>query len=163
MQEATLAALQGVTMTLTNIAAAIREEGIETVASGDHIAIIKHYNDLRQVNAIIKTAREALTEIEEKFSREYVPDTMRAQGIKTIHLEGIGRVTINHRWSASMLDKERGMQWLRDTDNGSLIIETVNSSTLASFAREKMEEEGVDLPNDIFKVGQMAYTSITKA
>jgi hypothetical protein len=62
-----------------------------------------------------------------------------------------------------MLDKQLGMDWLRNTGNESLIQETVNSSTLAAFAKSKTEEEGKELPSDIFKTSVMTYTSITKA
>jgi len=60
------------------------------------------------------------------------------------------------------LDKDAGLNWLRANGHEGIIIETVNSSTLSAFAKSQLEEEGVDLPDDIFKIGTSPYTSITK-
>ena len=88
---------------------------------------------------------------------------MEHEGVKTITLIGIGRVTVSHRFSCSMLDKERGMKWLKDEGHGSIVQETVNSSTLAAFAKDITVNQGGSLPEDLFKVGTAPYTSITKA
>lgn len=141
-----------------------RSEGVDIVASSDHIEIIRHYNDLRIANETIKEARQALDELAEKFSREYVPEAMRANKVKTLTLEGIGRITISARWSASILEgkKPEAFQWLREDGNGGIIQETVNSGTLSSFAKAKFEDKGQELPAHLFKTGQMTFTSITK-
>jgi hypothetical protein len=88
---------------------------------------------------------------------------MREHNIRTITVEGVGRVSITHRYSCSMLDKQLGMNWLRQSGNEGLIQETVNSSTLAAFAKNMLETEGTQLPQDLFKTSVSAYTSITKA
>lgn len=148
---------------LIDAADMIRQDTHQTVASDDHIEIIRHYAKLRQINEQIKEAREALDEMEKRLSREQVPGTMRSHGIKTITVEGVGRVSLSNRWSASMLDKAMGFQWLRDTGNGALIIETVNAQTLAAFAKDLNDNQGKELPAEIFNVGIMTVTSITKA
>ena len=51
-----------------------------------------------------------------------------------------------------MLDKDKGMAWLRETGNGGLIIPTVNAGTLSSFAKGETLA-GHPLPSDIFKIG----------
>lgn len=154
--------LNRVTHDLTNVAIAIRMDTNAAIASKDHIEIIRHYDQLRIAVDQIKEAREALKEIEEHMSREDVPDVMRANKVKTITVEGVGRVTISHRWSASMLDKERGIKWLKANGQGGIVQETVNAQTLAAHAKALMEGPGTELPADLFKVGQMAFTSITK-
>lgn len=128
----------------------------------DHIAVIVHFDALRIAAEQIKQAREALQEITDHLSKETVPLSMRNAGVKTVTVEGVGRVTISHRYSCSIIDKDGGYKWLRDNDYGSLITETVNSSTLSAFAKNLMETEGKELPNDLFKVGTQAFTSITK-
>jgi hypothetical protein len=62
-----------------------------------------------------------------------------------------------------MIDKPLGLDWLRNSGNGSLIQETVNSNTLAAFAKNLNDEEGKELPGEIFKTSIMTVTSITKA
>ena len=140
----------------------VRNETNEVVGTRDHVAIIKHFAKLRQMAEWVKESREVLYEIEDKLSKEQIPDVFKENGIKTTTIEGVGRVSVSNRFSASMLDKELAFNWLRQTGNEGIIIETVNSSTLAAFAKSKLEEDGTELPSDIFKVGTTPYTSITK-
>lgn len=147
---------------LQSVTGFIRTDTAQIIATKDHIEIIRHYDDLRKATEQIKEARKALDEIEEHMSREDVPDILRENKIKTITVEGVGRVTISHRWSASMLDKEAGIMWLKANDMGGIVQETVNAQTLAAHAKALMETKGTELPPDVFKVGQMAFTSITK-
>jgi hypothetical protein len=162
MQEDTVERLRTVCLTLTTLTEWIRHETNEVVGSDDHIALIKHYDQLRTVNALIKESREALGQIEEKLSREHVPTMMRAHQIKTITVEGVGRVSLGTRWSASMPDKEAGFEWLRANEHGGVIQETVNAQTLGALAKE-LNAEGYDLPQPTFVTNVMTYTSITKA
>jgi hypothetical protein len=161
MKEETIERLRNVCFTLTTLAEWIREETNEAVATQDHIAIIKHYDQLRQATALIKESREALEQIEMKLSREQVPDALRAHQIRTITVEGVGRVSLGTRWSASMPDKAAGFEWLRANDHGGVIQETVNAQTLGALAKE-LNEEGTELPAPTFTTNIMTYTSITK-
>ena len=162
MQDKTIFELGQVCGALSRLASQVKIETAEVVGTNDHVQVITHYNFLRIIAEQVKVARESLKEIEERLSREYVPDVMRSSGIKNVTIDGIGRVSLGTRWSASMPDKEAGMQWLRENGHGGLIIETVNSSSLAAFAKE-LNEAGRELPSPEFKTSTMTYTSITKA
>lgn len=95
-----------------------------------------------------------------------LPEMIRDRKVKSINLEidGFGkrRFTNNTRFGCTMLDKIRGHEWLRETGNEALITETVNASSLASFAKQYVQEFGRDLPPDIFKVTNTTYLSVTK-
>lgn len=162
MQKATLNALASVVSAFQDVAAAIQREISDVVARGDHIVVIHYFNELRLVNEQIKEARKALTEVEDFLSARDIPDLMKQRDIKTITVIGVGRVTVSYRFSCSMLDKERGFDWLRSHGHEGLITETVNSSTLAAFAKDMLQNQGKELPDDIFKTGTAPYTSITK-
>ena len=161
MKDQTIIELQAICSALSTVTGIVRDETDETVASNDHIAIIRHYDRLRQATALIKESREALAQIEEKLSREQVPEVMRANNIRTITVEGVGRVSLGTRWSASMPDKAAGFDWLRANDHGGVIQETVNAQTLGALAKE-LNEEGTELPAPTFTTNIMTYTSITK-
>jgi hypothetical protein len=161
MKENTVYELAGLCKLLTAITGEIRDQTHEAVATNDHIVVIKHYNDLRLLTAQIKEAREALEGIEMQLSREQVPDVMRAHNVRNITVEGVGRVTLGTRWSASMLDKQSAFTWLRDNNHGGVIQETVNAQTLGALAKE-LNDSGVELPTDTFKTSVMTYTSITR-
>lgn len=167
MSPETKAALEAVCFTLQKLAGLIREEGQKASQSEDHVVVIRHFYDLRNATALIKESREALAEMEDYFSTSTIPDLFSLIRERTgqkppFVIEGIGRVTVSRRFSASMLDKETGLQWLRDNGHEGLIQPTVNSSTLAAFAKDMQENQGKDLPVEIFKVGTIPYTSITK-
>ena len=163
MRDSTLDILNDVCNDMINVATHVRNDTAEAVSTGDHVAVIIHFDHLRKATNKIKEAREALDEMEMRLSREQVPDVMRAHGIRNTTIEGVGQVKLNNKWSCSMLDKALGFDWLRGNGHGSLITETVNAQTLASFAKSLNDEEGTELPDDIFKTSIMTYTSITKA
>lgn len=162
MRDETLQNLRSICQSLNILAGEIRSETNDVVATRDHVKVIQHYDQFRQVNAIIKEARDALSKMEERLSRESVPDVMRANNIRSTTIEGVGRVSLGTRWSASMIENESAMEWLRDSGNGGVIQETVNAQTLGALAKE-LNNEGKDLPNELFKTNILTYTSITKA
>ena len=153
--------LSNVCAELSKITGAVRDETNEAVATNDHVEVIKHYDKLRQATALIKESREALQQIEERLSREQVPDVMRAHNIRNVTIEGVGRVTLGTRWSASMTDKQSGFDWLRGNGHGGVIQETVNAQTLGALAKE-LNNDGAELPAPTFTTNIMTYTSITK-
>jgi len=163
MQTATMALMLEALRTVQDAANAIEHDTI-TAIEGDKESLIKHFVEVREVNEAVKLARDLLKGIEDRLSYSHIPDALRRDKVKFIFIEDIGRVSIGHRWSASIIDgqKPAAWDWLKSTGNGSLIIETVNSSTLAGFAKNRVETEGKDLPPDIFKVSVNPYTSITK-
>lgn len=167
MQANTVNELNKICADLEAIAATIRKETDEVTASGDHIAIIKHFDHTRLAVERIKAAREALHDMADYMSRVTIPDVVAAVKERTgekppFNIEGVGRVSVAYRFSASIIDKEKGLEWLRGNGHGGLIQETVNSSTLSAFAKDMLENQGIELPPDIFKVGTSPYTSITK-
>lgn len=163
MKQSTIESIDGLVLSLGEVSRAVQADTNEIAASGDHIAIITHYDHLRQATARIKEAREALSQLEEMMSRELIPTVMADHNVKTVTIVGIGRVTVGHRYSCTMLDKSEGIKWLKDNGHGDIVQETVNSSTLAAFSKNLLENEGIELPDNIFKVGTSPYTSITKA
>lgn len=168
MQEATYRELQDVAARFEAVAAKVRADGETALKSGDHVEVIKHFKALRDVNAIVKTSRAALQELEEAFSRHHIPEIFSAVRERTgqkppFVIEGIGRVNVSHKYSCTIIaPKPEGHQWLKDNGYGELVTETVNSSTLAAFAKDLLENKGEELPDDIFKTSLNPYTSITK-
>lgn len=161
MQQGTKDLLERVCNGMVKVAGMVRNDTVEALASQDYIDGIRHYVDVRAAVETIKSARKALEEIEDNLSKNQIPDLMRARDVKSVKIEGIGTVGITNRISCSIPDKDKGFEWLRANEHGSLITETVNSSTLSAFAKE-MIEAGEDLPEEIFKVSTSSYTSIRK-
>ena len=140
----------------------IRADTADVLATRDHVQLVTHFDQLRQSNDLIKEARESLSEIADLLSTRDIPDLFKELKVKTTTIVGVGRVTVSYRFSCSMLDKEQGMEWLKANGHGGLIQPTVNAQTLGAFAKNLIETEGKELPENLFKTGQSPYTSITK-
>jgi hypothetical protein len=137
-------------------------EGIDASLDLPTVDQIRRFKFISDVYEAFSEAKKHLNDIYDKQSREHIPEAMRRDGIKTINVDGVGRVSLSNRYSCSILDKSQAYNWLAENGAASLITQTVNSSSLAAFAKNKLEEEGVELPAEVFKTGVMTYTSITK-
>ena len=135
---------------------------LELVEKGDVPTLVKHFAALRGEYDCLKDKIDKLKVEVDALSYNLIPSMFESQDVKTIKIDGVGRVTVNQRWVASMTDKTVGMDWLRTTGNDGLIIETVNAQTLAAFAKTQALA-GSPLPDDVFTVGVAPYTSITKS
>lgn len=132
-------------------------------ADSDHVSLIRHFASVDDAYEQLNAAKKKLNAIHDRCSREYIPDALRKAGVKTVTIENLGRVTVAHRYSCSIINKDAGYKWLEDNGHGDLITQTVNSSTLAAFAKNLIVEEGKELPEEVFKTGTSPYTSITRA
>jgi hypothetical protein len=92
-----------------------------------------------------------------------IPEKMTDQEIKTITVEGVGRITVLETIGVSTV-KEMKLElyeWLKENGAEALIGETINSSTLAAFIRERIGS-GLDYPVDCLNVKFNNMISITK-
>lgn len=110
----------------------------------------------------IDEARKELLALRDSLSYEKIPDVFDEQGIKTLTTQSGYRVTVSGRLSASIVDKDKAFQWLRERDLGAIIVETVNSGTLSATMRDLIKNENIEPPADAIKVSTIPYTSITQ-
>lgn len=140
----------------------IEADTTAVVQTNDIPTIVTHFAYVRELHRSLKERVSALGEHINGLSYDIIPTIFTNQNIKTINVVGLGAVTISVRWSATMLNKEKGMEWLRETGNSGLIVETVNAQTLSSFAKEETLA-GKPLPDNLFKVGTSQLVSIRKS
>ena len=133
----------------------------EVVQGNDIPTTVAHFAALQDTVDDLKKKLSALQKHVDALSYEILPTMFENQDVKTIKLDNVGRVTVNVRWTATMLDKPKSMEWLRTSGNEGLIQETVNAMTLGSFAKTETMA-GKPLPDHLFKVGTAQYVSITK-
>lgn len=133
----------------------LKRSGLQDALSGWYLT--------REEYEALDEVRKNIGKLLEEMSRTALPEMMRENKTKTITLENLRRrFTVSQRYSCSMLDKEKGALWLRETGNAAIITETVNASTLSAFAKKRITEEGLEMPEDIFKVSIMDLISATK-
>ena len=125
MKAITQLALSLAVTSLENATKRATEDTQEMIGRDNLIDLITHYAELREVNETIKKARKLIEDLEDHMSHEDVPDAFRRSSIKTVSIEGVGRVTVAHKWGCSVNDgkKPESFQWLRDGGNGGIIIE----------------------------------------
>lgn len=96
-----------------------------------------------------------------KMKEVHMPARFDDEGVTTFNTDRF-RVTRSARVFASIIseDKDDAFQWLRDNEYGGLIKPTVNASSLSAAAKE-MLENGMELPDDMFRVATKDNVSIT--
>ena len=136
-------------------------DSLELVDKGEIAPLVIHFHALREEYRTLEAKLESLKVEVDDLSHNLIPAAFNAQHVKTINITGVGRVTVNVRWMASMIEKIKALDWLKSTGNQGIIQETVNAQTLAGFA--KLEAlAGRPLPEDVFTVNQGNVVSITK-
>lgn len=112
------------------------------------------------------TLKKSLTEIQkkvDKLSKVTIPESMDDAGVDMLRIPEVATSFYPLvKYSASMLDKVAGFQYLRDNNAGALITETVNASSLSAYLRDRILNEGVEPPEEVFKFGLYKITGMSK-
>lgn len=144
--------------------AALIQKVMDDARDGDHIHLIRVFHAVSQNYDVMDSVKKSYNKTFDDGSKEYVPDALRRAGVKSIRVEDVGNVVISHRFSCSIREgmQDDAFSWLKSNGHGGLIKETVNSNTLSAFAKNLIEDEGKELPDNIFKTSSSPYTSIRK-
>ena len=78
----------------------------EVVQTNDIPKTVAHFAALQDTVDDLAKKISALKKHVDSLSYEILPTMFANQNVKTIKLDNIGRVTVNVRWTASMLNKE---------------------------------------------------------
>jgi hypothetical protein len=113
----------------------------------------KVYWAVRNLHDDLKKQLTRIYHVMNALDKGVLPKLFEHHGVDMVRIPELGRsFSIRQMTTASMLDKEQAMSWLRDNGHGDLIQETVNAGTLASFIRNMILEEGIEPPEEMFKV-----------
>lgn len=111
------------------------------------------YHHLKASYDALDTQRKRVYKALDFLSKGLLPEMMEQEGTDKIQVPELGKsFYILKKFSASMVDKQGAMNWLRERGDGALVTETVNASTLASYLKDLMLNEGVEAPEDLFKL-----------
>lgn len=143
-----------------------QQQGLEALRRGQVSEALVHFKQLKDGYDQLDAPRKELNALIENLSRATIPEMFEEQSTKTVTIEDVRvgkyRFTVAQKVSCSMIDKDAGMKWLRDNGHGGIIQETVPAPTLSAFAKDLVQNQGLDLPGDLFKISTMNYTSINK-
>lgn len=118
--------------------------------------------EVREYLDAIDAQWKRLTALKEKLAYEKIPACLEEEGVKSITLDEGYRIHVSPLVRASCRSMEKAIEWMRENGNDALVKETINASTLAAFAKDLMQREGRELPEDIFNVWIGNNTSLTK-
>lgn len=111
----------------------------------------------------IKAALTRLYHVVDAVDKYVLPSLLEHHGVDMVRVPEIKRsFSIRQMMTASIIDKEEGMKWLRENGYKDLIQETVNAGTLASTFRSMILDQGIDPPEELFKVNNYKKISTTK-
>lgn len=149
---------------ITTLAEAVPDVFIRYEQLKDNLPeLLTFYRQLKTANSEIEKLIKLLKELQENLSHKLIPDLMESQ--KTDNL-GTGGYTfslgVRTFANISMLQREKGLQWLRDNGYSALISENVNSKTLSSAIADYIEREGLVPPEDAITLHQQKYISVRK-
>jgi hypothetical protein len=131
------------------------------IASKQISDVVIHFAALRQTYKDLTAKMAKIQAHLDSLSQESIPTMFLNQRVKNQTVDGVGRVAISHRWTASMIEREEGLRWLRANGQGGLIQETVNVQTLGAFAKDQAEAKN-PLPTEVFRINTTPFVSITK-
>lgn len=138
----------------------------QILGTGDWTAanLVEAYVYLRQIDAALQEGLKPLSDMLNMLNQTRIPETFESEKISSFTSTLGFRVTVAERLVASIPveNKDSAYEWLRKNGLGSLVIETVNASSLAAAAKHMIEEENKDLPDDLFKTTIIKQTSMTK-
>lgn len=131
-------------------------------ARPDLLSLARRFQLMDAVYEELKSVEKIVSDEYDRLRLKEMPDLMIEEDMKTVTYEGIGRVQLGADVYASIPAPKRdeAYAWLRENNSGDLITETVNSSTLKAWCKEKAAS-GVVLP-DCFKVQPYSRISIVK-
>lgn len=138
----------------------LQRDALETITSNDAPDLVRFYANASEEADVMRETMGALAKLEKDLSYGAIPTCFDTHGIQNVRVNGYGLVSLNRRWSCSILDKPKGYQYLRDNGQAGMITETVNAMTLGAWAREEVEDKGAEPPDDIFKTSIARYVSL---
>lgn len=135
----------------------------QAINAADYKEAFAVFYATNEANKSLDAARKALGAAYERMNKQTIPELFETLGTDMYRVPELERSFYPLvQTSASMVDKDAGMEWLRENGGSELIQPTVNASTLKSFLSELLSEEGVEPPADLIKVSSYTIVGSSK-
>ena len=106
--------------------------------------------------------RKYLTEALDQLRLKDIPEAMAEADIRTLTIDGVGRVQLAMDVYASIKDKQAGYEWLAENGYDGLITEYVQPSTFKAAVKDALHN-GQEFPEELFSITPFTRASIVKA
>ncbi len=94
---------------------------------------------------------------------ELLPSKMEDDGVESVKLEGIGRLSLTGDMYVKVTDKLGLKAWLAKMKKKDLMQETINASTLKAFLKDRMKKQQPVPDEQVVKITPFTRASITKS
>lgn len=98
----------------------------------------------------------------DRLNKQVLPKKFEDAGFASVRIPEMGRSFYPlTKLTASIPDKEKGYEWLKQVGGEDLITKTVNAGSLAAFVKSLIEDTGEEPPEDAVRTN--TYTIIGTA
>lgn len=143
-------------------------EKFDTTELADHLIFYYHLkNTLEALNDSLKDLNKFKTYLQYTA----ITKLMNDQDVKTVTVDSIksrfvksSKLNVKGNPNSELSGEEltaKIHEWLVEVGAGSLIKQTVNAQSLSAFAKARIEQEGKDLPEELFEVSVSESISVT--
>lgn len=117
---------------------------------------------LKSMHERFDSHKSSVGKLYDALRTSVIPNKMDEDGVDSITVQGVGRVSLTSDIYLQVIDKEASFEWLMESGHGDLISETVNASSLKALLR-RMLRDGKEVPESVYKVTPFSRASITKS
>lgn len=160
-----MSSLQSIVIELERLIPQIENAMDEALANPEIAETLRTYWRLKLAYEALDEQRKKLYGIYDKANKHTLPTRLIDSDLDKVGVPDLGRsFYILKKQSASILDKEKGYEWLHGNGLGDLITETVNAGTLAAALKHFILETGKEPDPEIIRyteynmIGTAKYT-----
>jgi hypothetical protein len=111
------------------------------------------YHTVKDAEDALSESIKGISRFLDKANKKQLPEMFEKDGSDHKKIPAIGRsFYVLNKHSGTVLDKPRAFDWLRGRGAGDLIQETVNAGTLTNYLVDMVTKDGIDPPDDLFKL-----------
>lgn len=108
--------------------------------------------ELKETAERLETLRKSVNSAVANLGTVRIPEAMDQAGVDKIQVPELKRSFYPlTKWNARMKDTQAAMAWLRENDGDDLIRETVHARSLATWLKERLLEQGLEAPEEVFQ------------
>ena len=158
-----MTALKQIIAKLEDIAEWCEQAADRAEKANDLTAVLTFFHDFKTDYRALDAIRKRIYAALDRLDKSVIPAAFERVEQDKVRIPSLGRSFYPlQKHSATMPDRNKGMEWLRDNGGEDLIQPTVNASALASFIKEKILDEGVEPDPEIIKFTTYYITGSSK-
>ena len=136
---------------------------VDAIAGAPIDEILTYFVNLKAAYDALEKKRKEIYHALDRINKGVIPERLAEIGTDKVRVPELGMsFYILTKLSASLIDKEKGMEWLRENGGEDLINDTVNASSLSGFVKSMIEDQGMDPPPEIVRVNLYNQTGMSK-